>query len=135
MPNPSLSILGGGIVASGWNNVRGDTISRMYFEALSKKYHFSLDAPIRDLPEEARKVILYGTGGEKLTLHYDQQRGKGTLYQPFEGVVGQPRAPLPRNAEPCHARGDRAVHGGNALPGLRRRAVSRRKCSPSPSAE
>ena len=87
MPNPSLSILGGGIVASGWNNVRGDTISRMYFDALSKKYHFSLDAPIRDLPEEARKVILYGTGGEKLTLHYDQQRGKGTLYQPFEGVA------------------------------------------------
>ena len=87
MPNPSLSILGGGIVASGWNNVRGDTISRMYFEALSKKYRFSLDAPIRDLPEEARKVILYGTGGEKLTLHYDQQRGKGTLYQPFEGVA------------------------------------------------
>ena len=79
MPNPSLSILGGGIVASGWNNVRGDTISRMYFEALSKKYRFRLDAPIRDLPEEARKVILYGTGGEKLTLHYDQQRGKGTL--------------------------------------------------------
>ena len=87
MPNPSLSILGGGIVASGWNNVRGDTISRMYFEALSKKYRFRLDAPIRDLPEEARKVILYGTGGEKLTLHYDQQRGKGTLYQPFEGVA------------------------------------------------
>ena len=87
MPNPSLSILDGGIVASGWNNVRGDTISRMYFEALSKKYRFRLDAPIRDLPEEARKVILYGTGGEKLTLHYDQQRGKGTLYQPFEGVA------------------------------------------------
>ena len=87
MPNPALSILGGGIVASGWNNVRGDTISRMYFEALAKKYHFSLDAPIRDLPEEARKVILYGTGGEKLTLHYDQQRGKGTLYQPFEGIA------------------------------------------------
>ena len=87
MPNPALSILDGGIVASGWNNVRGDTISRMYFEALSKKYHFSLDAPIRDLPEEARKVILYGTGGEKLTLHYDQQRGKGTLYQPFEGIA------------------------------------------------
>ena len=87
IPNPSLSILGGGIVASGWNNVRGDTISRMYFEALSKKYHFRLDEPIRDIPEEARRVILYGTGGEKLTLHYDQQRGKGTLYQPFEGVA------------------------------------------------
>ena len=41
IPNPSLSILGGGIVASGWNNVRGDTHQpRMYFEALAKKYQF-----------------------------------------------------------------------------------------------
>ena len=32
-------------------------------------------------------MILYGTGGEKLTLHYDQPRGQGTLYQPFEGIV------------------------------------------------
>ncbi len=87
MPNPGLSIMDGGIVASGWGNVRGDTISRMYFEALAKKYHFRLDQPIRELSDEAKKVILYGTGGEKLTLQYDQQRGKGTLYQPFEGIA------------------------------------------------
>ena len=87
MPNPDLSILEGGIVASGWGNIRGDTISRMYFEALSKKYHFRLDQPIRELPEEVIKVILYGTGGEKLTLQYDQQRGKGVLYQAFEGIA------------------------------------------------
>ena len=87
MPNPNLSLLDGGIVASGWGNIRGDTISRMYFEALAKKYHFRLDQPIRELSEEAKKVILYGTGGEKLTLQYDQQRGKGTLHQAFEGVA------------------------------------------------
>ena len=87
MPNPTLSLLDGAIVASGWNNVRGDTISRMYFEALSKKYGFRMDQPIRDLSPEAMDAILYGTKGEKLTLHYDQQRGKGTLYQPFEGVA------------------------------------------------
>ena len=87
MPNPNLSLLEGGIVASGWGNIRGDTISRMYFEALAKKYHFRLDQPIRELSDEVKKVILYGTGGEKLTLKYDQQRGKGTLYQPFEGVA------------------------------------------------
>ena len=40
-------------------------------------------------------IILYGTKGEKLTLHYDQPRGKGTLYQPFEGILQQPGAPLP----------------------------------------
>ena len=87
MPYPTLSLLDWAIVASGWNNVRGDTISRMYFEALSKKYGFRMDQPIRELAPEAMDAILYGTKGEKLTLHYDQQRGKGTLYQPFEGVA------------------------------------------------
>ena len=87
MPNPSLSLLDGGIVASGWGNIRGDTISRMYFEALAKRYHFKLDQPIRELSDEAKNAILYGTGEEKLTLHYDQKRGKGTLYQPFEGIA------------------------------------------------
>ncbi len=87
LPNTSLSLLDGAIVASGWNNVRGDGISRMYFEALSKKYHFRLDQPVREFSPEAMDAILYGTKGEKLTLHYEQQRGVGTLYQPFEGVA------------------------------------------------
>ena len=87
IPNRNLSLLDGAIVASGWNNVRGDSISRMYFDALSKRFHFRLDQPVRELSPEAIDAILYGTKGEKLTLHYDQQRGKGTLYQPFEGVA------------------------------------------------
>ena len=87
IPNDGLSLVDGAISASGWNNVKGDGISRMYFDALSAKYHFKLTEPFRELSEEAKQVILYGTGGEKLTLHYDQPRGKGTLYQPFEGIV------------------------------------------------
>ena len=87
MPNTNLSLMEGGIVASGWGNVRGDTISRMYFEALGKKYHFRLDQPLRELSDEAIDAILYGTKGEKLTLQYDQPRGKGTLHQAFEGVA------------------------------------------------
>ena len=87
IPNPSLSILDGAITASGWNNVRGDGISRMYFEALAKKYKFNLRDPIETLPDEVMDVILYGTKGEKLELQYDQPRGKGVLYQPFEGVI------------------------------------------------
>jgi len=86
VPDKTLSILDGAIQASGWNNIRGDGISRMYFDALSKKYHFSLTEPWEKLPEEVRNIILYGTGGEKLELHYDQPRGKGVLYQPFEGI-------------------------------------------------
>ena len=87
IPNKELSILEGAITASGWNNIKGDGISRMYFDALAKKYKFKLNTPVKDLPPEVLDVILYGTKGEKLTLHYDQPRGQGTLYQPFEGIV------------------------------------------------
>nr|WP_326165006.1 excinuclease ABC subunit UvrA [uncultured Oscillibacter sp.] len=86
VPDPKKSILEGAIQASGWGNIRSDGISRMYFEALSKKYRFSLDAPWAELSDEAKDIILYGTKGEKLELHYDQPRGKGVLYQPFEGI-------------------------------------------------
>ena len=80
------SILDGAIQASGWNNIRGDGISRMYFDALSKKYKFSLTEPWDRLSDEAKNIILYGTKGETLELHYDQPRGKGVLKQAFEGI-------------------------------------------------
>ena len=87
IPNRSLSILEGAISASGWNNIKSDGISRMYFEALAAKYHFNLTDPMEKLTPEVLDIILYGTKGEKLTIHYDQPRGKGVLYQPFEGIV------------------------------------------------
>ncbi len=87
IPNPELSIEEGGICASSWGNVRNDSISRMYFEALAKRYKFKLTTPIKDLSEEARNALLYGTGGEKLSLHYERERGTGTFSQPFEGIV------------------------------------------------
>ena len=86
IPNKNLSILEGAITASGWNNIKSDGISRMYFDALAKKYRFKLDTPVKDLSKEVMDVILYGTKGEELTLHYDQPRGKGTLHQAFEGI-------------------------------------------------
>jgi excinuclease ABC subunit A len=86
VPDEEKSILDGAIQASGWNNIRGDGISRMYFDALAKKYRFSLTAPFKSLPEKIRTIIFYGTGGEKLDLHYDQPRGKGVLHQTFEGI-------------------------------------------------
>ena len=87
IPNPALSLLDGAICASGWSNIRGDGISRMYFEALAKKYHFSLRDPVETLSPAVMDIILYGTKGEKLELEYDQPRGKGVLYQAFEGVI------------------------------------------------
>ena len=87
IPNKNLSIIEGAITASGWSSIKSDGISRMYFDALAKRYKFKLNTPVKDLPPEALDAILYGTNGEKLTLYYDQPRGKGTLYQAFEGIV------------------------------------------------
>ena len=86
IPNKDLSILEGAITASGWSNIKSDGIARMYFDALAKKYRFKLDTPVKNLSPEVMDVILYGTRGEELTLHYDQPRGKGTLHQAFEGI-------------------------------------------------
>ena len=87
MPNPNLSIMDGGLTASGWNNVRGDSISRMYFDALAKRYHFKLTDPIKELPKEALDAILYGTKGEALQLRYEKNEGFGVIKREFEGIV------------------------------------------------
>ncbi|MBQ7870774.1 MAG: excinuclease ABC subunit UvrA [Oscillospiraceae bacterium] len=87
IPDRSLSIYDGGITASGWGNIRSDSIARMYFEAMSKKYKFSLTEPISSLSEEALDIILHGTKGEKLSLHYERGNGRGTLEQAFEGII------------------------------------------------
>ena len=86
IPDENKSILEGAIQAAGWNNIRGDGISRMYFDALAKKYRFKLTTPWRELSDQVKDIILYGTNGDKLELHYDQPRGKGVLHQPFEGI-------------------------------------------------
>ena len=88
LPDPSRSILNGGIAASGWNNLKDeDSIARMYFNALAKRYDFDLAAPISSLSDAAMDAILYGTKGEKLELSYERRNGRGTLSQPFEGVI------------------------------------------------
>ncbi len=87
IPNPALSILEGAIAVSGWQNVKADSISRMYFEALGKKYGFKLTTPFQDLSPAAQDVILNGTRGEKLTLTYERADGRGTFSQAFEGIL------------------------------------------------
>ncbi|MFQ8928386.1 MAG: excinuclease ABC subunit UvrA [Evtepia gabavorous] len=87
IPNPALSILDGAIAVSGWQNVKGDSIARMYFEALGKQYGFQLTTPFQDLSPEAQEVILHGTRGEKLKLTYHRADGQGTFSQAFEGIL------------------------------------------------
>ena len=87
MPNPNLSIMDGGICASGWGNAKGDSISRMYYDALARRYHFKLTDPIKDIPEEAVKALLYGTKGEPLQLRYEKNEGFGVIKREFEGIA------------------------------------------------
>ena len=87
IPDKTKSIFGGAIQASGWANARTDSIFRMYFEALSQKYHFSLTDPVNTLSREAMDIILYGTKGEKLRMTYNRGNGMGVLEQPFEGIL------------------------------------------------
>ncbi len=87
IPNPDRSIFDGGIECSGWGNIKNDSIARMYYEALSKKYRFSLYEPIKNLSPAAMDVLLNGTRGEKLELHYDRGNGHGVLMQAFEGLI------------------------------------------------
>ena len=87
IPDKSKSIMDGAIQVNGWQSVRTDSVFRMYFEALAKKYHFSLTVPFSELPAEAVDVILYGTKGEKLKMTYNRGNGMGVLEQPFEGIM------------------------------------------------
>jgi len=87
IPDKTKSILDGAIQVSGWNSVRTDSIFRMYFEALAKKYHFSLTVPVSELPREAMDIILNGTKGENLRMSYNRGNGMGVLEQPWEGIL------------------------------------------------
>lgn len=72
----------------GFSNLDAGTQARMFFEALSEKYGFSLDTPLCDLPRDALDVILYGTRGEPLQIHYTRPNGDShTFSAPFEGVI------------------------------------------------
>lgn len=88
VPNDSLSIAGGAVVAPGYNSISSkDTMTRVLFDALAEEYGFSLDTPFRELPEEIKKIIFYGTGGKKLRITYTNYRGTGSYDYAFEGII------------------------------------------------
>lgn len=86
VPDSSLSINEGAICASGWSN-SDSSISKMYFDGLAEAYGFSLDTPFRDLSEEAKKVLFYGTNGKKIKFVRGGIYGGGTYMADFEGII------------------------------------------------
>ena len=72
----------------GWSSLEPGTQAGMFFQALSEKYGFSMDTPLNQLPKEALDVILYGSKGEPLSIHYTRPNGDShTFSAPFEGVI------------------------------------------------
>ncbi len=89
IPDKSRSLNQGAIAVSGWAS-SGDakSFSHAILVALSEEYGFSMDVPWKDLPEEAKDVILYGTRGRRVSIHYQSQRTRrSTFTHPFEGLI------------------------------------------------
>ncbi len=87
IPNRALSFADGAITASGWNMSNGDSIARMFLNALSKHYGFDLNVPVMDLEDKYTDLVLYGTKGEKIKVKYERDQGSGTFQSPFEGII------------------------------------------------
>ena len=87
IPDRSLSINQGAIQATGWSVSDGGTIAAMYYNALAKKYDFTLDTPICEMNKEAVHAILYGTGGKKLQMTRTNEYGTGSYTTDFEGII------------------------------------------------
>ena len=89
IPDKSRSLNDGAIAVMGWMN-SGDSKSfgHALLQALSEEYGFSLDTPFKDLPEKAKNVIINGTGGRSITIHYQSTRSRRNVFRhPFEGLV------------------------------------------------
>lgn len=88
IPDKSVSLAGGAIVVPGWQSaVDKSSYTRCMLEALAEEYHFDLDTPYQDQPEEIRNMLIHGTDGRKVKVHYRGQRGEGTYDVEFEGLI------------------------------------------------
>lgn len=84
----NLSLIEGAIRCSGWNSYDDPTsVAYMYYNAIAREYGFDINTPYKDIPEEAKQVILFGSGDKKFKLNYDRAYGNGTYEMPFEGVI------------------------------------------------
>ena len=88
IPDKKLSIMEGAIVVKGWQSCN-DKKSFTYavLDALTKKYKFSLETPFEEYPKEIHDLLLYGTGGHEVQVHYKGQRGQGVYGITFEGLI------------------------------------------------
>ncbi len=88
IPDEGLSIDEGAIVAMGWQSAADEgSFTRAILKALAKEYNFRLDTPFKDYPDEIKDIIINGTNGHSVKVHYKGQRGEGVYDIAFEGLV------------------------------------------------
>lgn len=88
IPDKSISIADGAIVVLGWQSCTDKkSYTRAILDALAKEYKFDLDTPFEDMSEEAQNIILHGTNGHEVKVHYKGQRGEGVYDVAFEGLI------------------------------------------------
>lgn len=84
--DPNRTLREGALTVTGWNLDTG-RMTEMYFRALSKRYGFSLDVPVKDLPKDILDILLYGNGGEKIKMSYSTRTFSGSYDSSYEGVI------------------------------------------------
>ena len=88
IPDKSLSINQGAITVLGWQSCTDKgSFTRAILEALSREYKFDLDTPFEEYPKEIHDVLINGTNGKEIKVHYKGQRGEGVYDVAFEGLV------------------------------------------------
>ena len=89
IPDKTLSIAQGAIAAPGWQSVvNPDSYSRAILDAMAEFYGFDLDTPYGEYPEDVHDLIWYGTGGQRVEVHYTGRHGHGVYNIAFEGLLG-----------------------------------------------
>ena len=88
IPDKSLSISQGASVVMGWQSCTDKgSFSRAILDALAEEYHFSLDTPFQDYPEEIKNILIHGTNGHAVKVYYKGQRGEGVYDVAFPGLI------------------------------------------------
>ncbi len=88
IPDKSLSINQGAIAVTGWQSCNDkSSFTNAILQALGKEYGFDLDTPFEDYPEKVKEVLIHGTKGREVSVHYKGQRGEGVYAVAFEGLV------------------------------------------------
>ena len=88
IPDPSRSIDDGAIAVLGWqSSTQKGSFTRCMLEALAEEYKFRLDVPFQSYPKKIHDILIYGTGGHSVQVHYKGQRGEGVYDVAFEGLI------------------------------------------------